>query len=290
MHFVEAKGILSASNGMNLYRGCQHGCIYCDARSKCYQMDHAFEDIEVKKNAPELLERVLKSKRKPCMIGTGAMSDSYIPLEEELGLMRRSLELIERYGFGVTVLTKSNRILRDLELYRLINENAKAVVQMTLTTADDGLCRLIEPKVSVTSERVAALKEFQKAGIPTVVWFCPILPFLNDTRENVRKIVGFCADAGVKGIINFGMGLTLREGNREYFYAQLDRKFPGLKQRYIRTYGNTYELPSPREEELLDLLSELCDRYGILHDNGEIFSDLHRFEEKVQEPQMSFFE
>ena len=290
MHFVEAKGILSASNGMNLYRGCQHGCIYCDARSKCYQMDHAFEDIEVKKNAPELLERVLKSKRKPCMIGTGAMSDSYIPLEEELGLMRRSLELIERYGFGVTVLTKSNRILRDLELYRLINENAKAVVQMTLTTADDGLCRLIEPKVSVTSERVAALKEFQKAGIPTVVWFCPILPFLNDTRENVRKIVEFCADAGVKGIINFGMGLTLREGNREYFYAQLDRKFPGLKQRYIRTYGNTYELPSPREEELLALFSELCDRYGILHDNGEIFSDLHRFEEKVQEPQMSFFE
>ena len=290
MHFVEAKGILSASNGMNLYRGCQHGCIYCDARSKCYQMDHAFEDIEVKKNAPELLERVLKSKRKPCMIGTGAMSDSYIPLEEELGLMRRSLELIERYGFGVTVLTKSNRILRDLELYRLINENAKAVVQMTLTTADDGLCRLIEPKVSVTSERVAALKEFQKAGIPTVVWFCPILPFLNDTRENVHKIVEFCADAGVKGIINFGMGLTLREGNREYFYAQLDRKFPGLKQRYIRTYGNTYELPSPREEELLALFSELCDRYGILHDNGEIFSDLHRFEEKVQEPQMSFFE
>ena len=290
MHFVEAKGILSASNGMNLYRGCQHGCIYCDARSKCYQMDHAFEDIEVKKNAPELLEHALKSKRKPCMIGTGAMSDPYIPLEMELGLMRRSLELIERYGFGVTVLTKSNRILRDLELYRLINENAKAVVQMTLTTADDGLCRLIEPKVSVTSERVAALKEFQKAGIPTVVWFCPILPFLNDTRENVRKIVGFCADAGVKGIINFGMGLTLREGNREYFYAQLDRKFPGLKQRYIRTYGNTYELPSPREEELLALFSELCDRYGILHDNGEIFSDLHRFEEKVQEPQMSFFE
>lgn len=290
MHFVEAKGILSASNGMNLYRGCQHGCIYCDARSKCYQMDHAFEDIEVKKNAPELLEHALKSKRKPCMIGTGAMSDPYIPLEMELGLMRRSLELIERYGFGVTVLTKSNRILRDLELYRMINENAKAVVQMTLTTADDGLCRLIEPKVSVTSERVAALKEFQKAGIPTVVWFCPILPFLNDTRENVRKIVGFCADAGVKGIINFGMGLTLREGNREYFYAQLDRKFPGLKQRYIRTYGNTYELPSPREEELLALFSELCDRYGILHDNGEIFSDLHRFEEKVQEPQMSFFE
>lgn len=290
MHLVEAKRILSASNGMNLYRGCQHGCIYCDARSKCYRMDHVFEDVEVKKNAPELLERALRSKRKPCMIGTGAMSDPYIPLELKSGLMRRSLELIEKYGFGVTVQTKSDRILRDLELYRRINEKSKAVIQMTLTTADDGLCRLIEPNVSVTSERVAALKEFRKAGIPTVVWLCPILPFLNDTRENVQKIVELSADAGVKGIIHFGMGLTLREGNREYFYAQLDRKFPGLKQRYIGTYGNAYELPSPREGELLAVFSELCDRYGILHDNDEIFSYLHRFEEKVQEPQLSFFE
>jgi len=257
MHLVEAKRILSASNGMNLYRGCQHGCIYCDARSKCYRMDHVFEDVEVKKNAPELLERALRSKRKPCMIGTGAMSDPYIPLELKSGLMRRSLELIEKYGFGVTVQTKSDRILRDLELYRRINEKSKAVIQMTLTTADDGLCRLIEPNVSVTSERVVALKEFRKAGIPTVVWLCPILPFLNDTRENVQKIVELSADAGVKGIIHFGMGLTLREGNREYFYAQLDRKFPGLKQRYIGTYGNAYELPSPREGELLAVFSEL---------------------------------
>ena len=289
MHFVEAKGILSASNGMNLYRGCQHGCIYCDARSKCYQMDHAFEDIGVKKNAPELLERALKSKRKPCMIGTGAMSDPYIPLEMELGLMKRSLELIGKYGFGVTVQTKSNRVLRDLELYRQINEKTKAVIQMTLTTGDDELCRLIEPNVSITSERVAALKEFQKAGIPTVVWFCPVLPFINDTRQNVQRIVELCADAGVKGIINFGMGLTLREGNREYFYDQLDRKFPGLKQRYIRTYGNAYEIPSPRRAELSYVFSACCDRYGILHDNGEIFSYLHSFEEKERENQLSFF-
>jgi DNA repair photolyase len=253
-------------------------------------MDHPFEDIEVKENGPKLLEQALKAKRKPCMIGTGAMSDPYMPPEMELGLMRRSLELIEKYGFGVTVLTKSDRILRDLDLYRKIHEKTKAVVQMTLTTADDGLCRLIEPNVSVTSERVAVLKEFHKAGIPTVVWLCPVLPFINDTPENIRRIVELCADAGVKGIINFGMGLTLREGNREYFYSQLDRKFPGLKQRYIRTYSNAYELPSPREAELRALFSACCDRYGITCDNGEVFSYLHRFEEKKQDIQLSFFE
>ena len=290
MHFVETKGILNAGNGMNLYRGCQHGCIYCDARSKCYQMDHVFEDIAVKINGPKLLEKALKGKRKPCMIGTGAMSDPYIPLERELGLIRKCLELIERYGFGVTVQTKSDRILRDLELYRRINEKTKAVVQMTLTTADDDLCRLIEPGVCPTSARVAALKEFQRYGIPTVVWLCPILPFINDTAENVGKIVDLCADAGVRGIINFGMGLTLREGNREYFYHQLDRKFPGLKQRYIRTYGNAYELPSPNERILMDEFRKKCDAYGICHDNREIFAFLNGFEGKNTEMQLSLFE
>ena len=289
MHFVQAKGILSAGNGMNLYRGCQHGCIYCDARSKCYQMDHVFEDIEVKQNAPQLLERALRAKRRPCMIGTGAMSDPYIPLEMELGLTRKCLELIEKYGFGVTVQTKSDRVLRDLELYQRINGRTKAVVQMTLTTCDEALCRRIEPNVSTTRARVAALKAFRDAGIPTVVWLCPVLPFLTDTRENIRGIVERCADAGVMGIINFGMGLTLREGDREYFYAQLDRNFPGLKERYIRTYGNAYELPSPNEKQLAELFGSLCDRYGIWHDNGRIFSWLRSFEQKDSADQLSFF-
>lgn len=290
MHWVEAKGILSAGNGMNLYRGCQHGCIYCDARSKCYQMDHEFEDIAVKINGPKLLEKALKTKRKPCMIGTGAMSDPYIPLERELGLTRKCLDLIERYGFGVAVLTKSDDILRDLELYRRINEKTKVVVQMTLTTANDDLCRQIEPGVCPTSARVAALKEFQRHGIPTVVWLCPILPFINDTPENVGEIVDFCADAGVRGIINFGMGLTLREGNREYFYRQLDRKFPGLKERYICTYGYAYELPSPNERILTDVFREKCDAYGICRDNRENFAYLQQFEENSREEQLSIFD
>lgn len=286
MHYVKVKGILSAKNGMNLYRGCQHGCIYCDSRSRCYQLDHPFEDIEVKENALELLEEALKRKRRPCMIGTGAMTDPYIPLENQLLMTRKALELIEKHGFGVAIQTKSHRILRDLELLERINSRAKAVVQMTLTTCDEELCRILEPYVSTTSQRVAALKRFRDTGIPTVVWLCPILPFLNDTPENIRGIVEYCADAQVMGIINFGMGLTLREGSREYFYAQLDRHFPGLKERYIRTYGNAYELPSPRQRELLRLFREDCEKYGICHDNGQIFRYMARFEEKTG--QMSF--
>ena len=287
MHFVQAKSILSAKNGMNLYRGCQHGCIYCDARSLCYQMNHPFEDIEVKENALPLLEQALKAKRKKCMIGTGAMCDPYIPLEEKLRLTRGALELIYRYGFGVAVQTKSARILRDLDLLKAINDEGKAVVQMTLTTYDEQLCRIVEPAVSTTRQRVEALVKFREAGVPTVVWLSPLLPWLNDTPKNILGILEYCREAGVKGIINFGMGLTLRDGDREYYYAALDRHFPGLKQRYIQTYGNAYELPSPRSRELGQLFHETCEAYGIWHDNDRIFDYMMTFEEKSQ--QLSLF-
>ena len=290
MHFVTVKGILSGDNGMNLYRGCSHGCIYCDSRSKCYQMDHVFEDIQVKENALELLEKALLAKKKRCMIGTGAMTDPYIPLEETLRMTRKSLELIEQHGFGVAIQTKSTRILRDLDVLKRIHEKSKAVVQMTLTTHDDKLCRILEPNVSVTSERVAALRQFRDAGIPTVVWLCPILPYINDTKENIEGILEACMEADVKGIICFNMGLTLREGNRKYFYAQLDRNFPGMKARYIRSFGNAYELNSPRNAELLRLFHRTCEKAGMLHDNREIFAYLHRFEEKEIYPQLGLFD
>ncbi len=289
MHYVTAKGILSAGNGMNLYRGCQHGCIYCDSRSLCYQMDHVFEDIEVKENALPLLERALRGKRSRCMIGTGAMTDPYIPLEEELRLTRGALELIARYGFGVTLQTKSARVLRDLDLLTRIHETAKAVVQMTLTTHDDTLCRILEPNVSVTSQRVAALCRLRDAGIPTVVWLDPILPFLTDTRENVQGILESCIEARVQGIICFGMGLTLRDGSREYFYRQLDRHFPSLKEQYIRTYGNRYELTSPRNEELMALFHDTCEKAGILHENGAVFRYLRDFSGRGEADQLSLF-
>ena len=217
MHLVKAKGILSAQNGMNLYRGCSHGCIYCDSRSKCYHLEHTFEDIEVKENALELLEYALRHKRKKCMIVTGSMTDPYIPLEMEIGNVRKALQLIYDYGFGFTVITKSKHILRDLDLLQKINEKTKCVVQMTLTTYDEALCRKIEPNVSTTKERFEVLEVLREAGIPTVVWLSPILPFINDTEENITGILDMCIEAKVYGVLCFGMGLTLREGNREYF-------------------------------------------------------------------------
>lgn len=287
-HFVKAKGILSARNGMNLYRGCQHGCIYCDSRSLCYQMNHPFEDIEVKENAVELLEDALRRKRKKCMIGTGSMTDPYMPLEQKLGNMRRALEVIRRYGFGVTVLTKSDGILRDLDLLQSIHEQTKCVVQMTLTTYDENLCRMLEPNVCTTARRFEVLKILRDAGIPTVVWMSPILPFLNDTPENIRGLLHMCTEAGVYGVVCFGMGLTLREGNREYFYSRLDRLFPGLKKRYVRTYANQYEVSSPRSAELMELFHKICEERKIVHSNDQIFAYLSEFEEK--NPQISLFD
>ena len=290
MHFVTAKGILSSSVGMNIYRGCQHGCVYCDARSRCYQMNHIFEDIEVKENALTLLESALKHKRRTCMLGTGTMSDPYIHIEKDLRMTRRMLELACQYGFGATLLTKSDLVLRDLDVLQAINRKTKAVVQISLTNMDDGLSAILEPNVCPTSRRIEVLRELQKAGIPTVVWLCPVVPFLTDNRENIMGILDACRDTGVKGIIQFGMGLTLREGNREYFYAALDRHFPGLKEVYIRRYGNAYELPSPREPELMKLFHETCEDYGIWHNNDRIFGYLRKFEEKEAAAQLSLFD
>ena len=291
MHFVEAKGILKGSGkeiGMNIYRGCSHGCIYCDSRSLCYQFTHPFEDIEVKQNAPELLEKALKSKRKKCMIGTGAMSDPYMHCEERLRLTRRCLEVIEQYGFGVAVQTKSDRILRDIDLLDAIHRKGKCVVQMTLTTYDDALCRLVEPNVCNTRRRIEVLEAFRTRGIPTVVWMTPILPYINDTEQNVLQIMRACAEVGVKGIICFDMGLTLRQGDREYYYAALDRHFPGLKKKYVQQYANRYEVPSPNRERLMQVFREFCEAEGILWRPEECFAYLNHFPE--QSHQMSLFE
>ena len=290
MHFVKAKGILSASNGMNLYRGCSHGCIYCDSRSKCYHIEHNFEDIEIKRNAIELLENALKRKRKKCMLGTGSMTDPYIPLESKIGNVRKALALANQYGFGFTLITKSDRVLRDLDLLKSINDKTKCVVQMTLTTYDEDLSKKIEPNVSTTKERFEALKKLNEAGISTVVWLCPILPFINDTEENIRGILEYCIEAKVYGVICFGMGLTLREGSREYFYSQLDRLFPHMKEKYIRTYGTQYQLSSPKHNELMRLFHQICEDNGIMHDNSKIFEYLYNFEEKNSPVQLNLFD
>lgn len=288
MHYVKAKGILSPSNGMNLYRGCQHGCIYCDSRSACYNMPHAFEDIEVKENALELLEQSLKAKRRRCMIGTGSMSDPYMPIEEELNYTRRAMELAYRYGFGFTLISKSARVLRDIDLLKKINDSTKCVVQMTLTTFDEELCSKLEPNVSGTAQRFHALEELRDAGIPTIVWLDPILPYINDTVENLLGILDYCVRAKVRGVICFGMGLTLREGNREYFYRQLDRHFPGIKERYIRDFGNAYEIESPDNAGLMGIFHRICSENHIMHDNNQIFRYIGQFEDKCT--QLSLFD
>lgn len=289
MHYVKAKGILSATNGMNFYRGCSHGCIYCDSRSSCYHMEHDFEDIEVKENAVELLEHALRQKRKKCMLSTGSMTDPYIPLELKTQTVRKALTLSEQYGFGFTLLTKSNRILRDLDLLLKIHKKTKCVVQMTLTTFDETLCKKLEPNVCSTKERVAVLKQLRDVGIPTVVWLCPILPWINDTVENITGLLDYCIEANVYGILCFGMGLTLREGNREYFYQQLDRLFPDMKDKYLKFYGNQYVINSPNHSKLMQLFHERCEQNHIVHDNQQIFDYLNTFSEKQCYEQLSFF-
>ena len=289
MHYVKAKGLLSNNNGMNIYRGCEHGCIYCDSRSRCYNMNHAFEDIEVKINAPELLEQALKHKRKRCMIGTGSMSDPYMPLEKELKLTRKCLEIIDKYNFGFTLITKSDLVLRDLDLLKKINEKTKCVVQMTITTFDDDLCRIIEPNVCVTSRRIEVLKILHENNIPTIVWMTPILPFINDNEENIMNILKACKKAGVYGIMTFGIGLTLREGDREYYYEKLDSYFPGLKNRYIRKYGNSYELKVPDEERLYKLLTSYCTANNIEYRPDRLFKYLYTFKDKICGEEVSLF-
>lgn len=290
MHQIEAKSILTASNGMNIYRGCSHGCIYCDARSTCYQMNHEFEDIQVKINAPELLEQALRRKRKKCMIGTGGMSDPYVHIEKELQLTRKCLKVIDQYGFGLAIQTKSDMILRDLELLKRINKKTKCVVQMTLTTFDDDLCRIVEPNVCPTSRRIEVLKILRDEGIATVVWMTPILPFINDTVENIKNLAISCGELGCYGVLNFGLGLTLRDGDRQYYYYHLDKHFPGLKKKYMDVYGNSYGISPLNQKALYKTLVAVCKEYGMVYNDRKIFEYMSLFEEKGQGEQLRLFD
>ena len=276
MHYVKAKGIFTSDYGINLYRGCTHGCIYCDSRSDIYQLNHKFEDIEVKENAVELLKRELV-RRKPFMVVTGAMTDPYVPIEKRLKHVRKCLEVIYRYGYGFSCLTKSDLILRDLDLLKKINEKSKIVVQITLTTADDDLCRLIEPNVCPTSRRVEVLERLNENDIPAVVWLSPILPHINDSEENINSILNYCIDTNVKGVLNLEMGLSLREGNREYFYKKLDENFPGLKERYIDEFGDSNFIYSKNNRKLKGIIKDRCQRNGMLYKQEDIFDYVYEF-------------
>ncbi|MFW5889122.1 MAG: radical SAM protein [Bacillota bacterium] len=288
MHFKDYKGILN-KNGINLFRGCLHGCIYCDSRSDCYQMNHDFFDVEVKRNAPDLLAASLKKKRKKIMIGTGAMSDPYINHPATLAITRKCFEIIAEYGFGLTFQTKSTLFLKDLALLKSINKSTKCVVQMTLTIYDEKLSKIIEPNVATTKARITALKTLKKYHIPSVVWLSPILPFINDDLANLKAILTACYEADVKGIIWFGGGMTLRNGNREYYYQQLDKFFPGLKEKYIKKYGLNYEIISSNHAILNNYFHQFCGDKKIMHNNQQIFTYLNKFEDKKSFKQMQLF-
>ncbi|WP_296881213.1 radical SAM protein [uncultured Methanobrevibacter sp.] len=276
MHYVKAKGIFTSDYGINLYRGCTHGCIYCDSRSEIYQLKHKFEDIEVKENAVELLKKEL-IRRKPFMVVTGAMTDPYIPIEKRLQHVRKCLELIYRYGYGFSCLTKSDLILRDLDLLKKINEKTKVVVQITLTVANDELCKKIEPNVSQTSKRVEVLERLNENNIPAVVWLSPILPYINDTEQNINSILDWCIDTNVKGVLNLDMGLSMRQGNREYFYKKLDENFPGLKEKYVEEFKDQEFIYGRNYRKLKGIIKNKCQKYKILYKQDDIFNYIHEF-------------
>jgi DNA repair photolyase len=266
---IPAKSIIQSNHNFNLYKGCTHGCIYCDSRSECYQIKD-FLDIKYKENALQIMENELIRKRNKIILTTGSMSDPYLPIESKLLLTQGALKLILKYNFGVAVLTKSSDIERDIDLYKAINQNQKAIVCMTLTTIDDSLAKKIEPNVSLPSRRLETLKKMNEAGITTGVWMTPLLPFICDTEENIKRIISACHDVGVKFVIEFGIGTTMRKGSREYFYQKLDEQFPGLKHKYIKTYQDQYICNSPQHEYLRKKLIENCELYGILYKKEDI--------------------
>lgn len=281
METVHAKHLLTPVRGsmedffyadwnMNLYRGCSHGCIYCDSRSVCYQIDR-FDTVRPKENALALLEDELRNKRSSGIITMGSMSDPYNPLEEELRLTRGALEFIRRYRFGVAFTTKSALCARDADLLACISHHAPVCARMTITCADDDLCQKIEPRVSRSSDRFKAMRILADHGVYTGTWLNPLLPYITDSEDNIRRIVQMTADAGGRFVVCF-FGMTLRTGNREFYFAALLRDFPGVRERYLREYGNAYMLDVPDSARLYDAFREECLKNGV----HWRFSDINR--------------
>ena len=279
METLRAKHLLTPVHGsmedffyadwnMNIYRGCSHGCIYCDSRSVCYQIDH-FDTVRPKENAIDLLGDELRSKRTSGVITMGSMSDPYNPLERELCYTRRTLELIRRHSFGAAFTTKSALCARDADLLADISRSAPVCARLTVTCADDDLCRRIEPRVSVTSKRFQAMRTLADHGVFAGTWLNPLLPYLTDTEENIRRIVQMTADAGGRFVVCF-FGMTLRTGNREYYFSALQRHFPGVREYYLREYGNAYEIAARDADALHAAFTDECRKCGLHWRFGDI--------------------
>ena len=294
MEFIKTKTILTKVNyggswfgvdyNMNLYRGCPHGCIYCDRRSNCYHVDH-FDVPRGKENALAILEKELSSKRYKGVIGIGSMSDTYNPQEKIHEQTRGALKLISRYGFGVSIDTKSDMILRDIDLLKQISDRNDVIVKLTITTPDDELSRIIEPYVCVSSKRFEAIRELSENGIFAGIMMTPVLPFITDKEDEIRELVKLAHENKAR-FIHSDMGVTLRENQRDYYYEKLDEKFPGLKEKYIRRYGDRYGCAVPDHKKLYRIFAEECDRYGILHEMKDI---IHAYKKDRQDQQISLF-
>lgn len=295
MEFIPAKTILSGYSeqtswfgnnyNMNIYKGCCHGCIYCDSRSECYRVDN-FDEVRAKENALALLDREFQSKRRKGVVGTGAMSDPYNPFEKKYQFTRGALERINRFGFGVSIATKSDLIIRDIDLLKEIAKHSPVLVKITITTADDLLCSKLEPNVAVSSRRFRAIKALSQEGIFTGVLLMPVLPFLEDTEDNINKIIDLAYENGAKFIYP-AFGVTLRQNQREWYYQKLDELFPSLKAKYINNYGNAYECRSLKAKELWSLFQNKCDAYGILYHMKDIIAG---YKGPYQDLQLSLFE
>ncbi|WP_312070498.1 SPL family radical SAM protein [Anaerotignum propionicum] len=290
MDWIPAKTILSGYSennlwfgtnyNMNLYKGCSHGCIYCDSRSYCYGVE-IFDKVRAKENALSILERELRCKRKRGVVGTGAMSDPYNPFEKEYQLTRGALVQINRYGYGVAIATKSNLVERDIDLLQEISTHSPVLIKLTITTADDAMCKKIEPNVALSSQRFATIKTLSQAGIFAGILCMPILPFIEDNENNIRAIVEQAHENGAKFIYP-AFGVTLRQNQREWYYDKLDELFPSLKEKYMITYGNSYECKSPKGKELWKIFVETCQRHGILYKMDEIIKGYKSYGQPVQ--------
>ena len=265
---------------MNLYRGCCHGCIYCDSRSSCYHIDD-FDAPKGKENCLAILEDELSSKRTRGVVGIGSMSDTYNPFEKEYELTRGALKLLSKYGFGVSIDTKSDLILRDIDILKEINERNNVIVKITITTPRDELSKIIEPRVSSSSERFRAIKILNENGIYAGIMMNPVLPFITDSEEDIKELVSLAHENGARFIQSY-MGVTLRENQRDYYYEQLDRSFPGMKEKYISRYGDRYACAVPDWKRLYKVLTDECDRYGIYHEMKDIIKGYKKDKEDIQ--------
>ncbi|RDU23336.1 SPL family radical SAM protein [Anaerosacchariphilus polymeriproducens] len=269
---------------INLYKGCSHGCIYCDSRSNCYQIED-FDRVRVKENTSEILRRELKSKKMKGVIGIGAMSDTYNPYEAKLKVTRRALELIDEFGFGISIDTKSALVTRDIDIIQRIVNRHSGIVKLTITTADDLLSKIIEPNVNASSKRFETIKELSREGIFCGVLLAPLLPFITDTEENIKEIVRLAYENGAKFV--YGMyGVTLRENQREYFYEQLNNKFEGLTSKYREQYKDAYFCNSLKSRHLQKILEDECKQYGLFYKMEDI---IENYKKKRDYQQISLF-